>query len=43
MGYRIMQAMGWQEGRGLGPEQDGKVDPIQVYIDSKFLLFNSIQ
>ncbi|KAK4513505.1 Fe(2+) transporter [Mucor velutinosus] len=30
IGYRLLQKMGWQAGRGLGSQGQGRIDPIRI-------------
>jgi len=36
IGYKLLQKMGWTEGKGLGPELQGRVDPIRIEIKEDF-------
>jgi len=36
IGYKLLQKMGWSEGKGLGPELQGRVDPIRIEIKEDF-------
>jgi len=36
IGYKLLQKMGWTEGKGLGPELQGRVDPIRIDIKEDF-------
>ncbi len=29
MGYRLLQKMGWSQGKGLGKDESGRVDPVR--------------
>ena len=30
-GYRMLERMGWSEGRGLGLNEDGPAEPVKVH------------
>ncbi|ORX57809.1 G-patch-domain-containing protein [Piromyces finnis] len=36
IGYKLLQKMGWSEGKGLGPELQGRIDPIRIDIKEDF-------
>jgi len=36
IGYKLLQKMGWSEGKGLGPQLQGRVDPIRIDIKEDF-------
>jgi hypothetical protein len=36
IGYKLLKKMGWSEGKGLGPELEGRVDPIRIEIKEDF-------
>lgn len=43
IGNKMLQAMGWKEGKGLGRNQQGITAPIEVYKKNSLVVLGCIQ